>query len=456
MEFGFPELASIRLGYGLSPHVKPPATADDLLAGVADSTSPAPDGFSLEEANRIAIERSDIQQAIRENRATRDALEEKSRELRRMVWWDVRRRAARAVDAYGGFGERLVQFWADHFTIRADGGTNQPLALAFADEAIRPHLNGRFEEMFFAADTHPMMLIYLNQNTSIGPNSRVGRRQVERRLGLNENLAREALELHSLGVGAGYTQQDVRELAELLTGLVYNARRPGNFRPIIAEDGAETILGRTYGGDGPASIEDIRAALTDIARRPETATHLSRKLIVHFFTDSPDERTVDEIASVWRDTQGDLPQVYRALTTHPVLADSFRQKARQPIDFVFSGLRALGVTGGDIRGWEDKVVQRTLIDPLARMGQRWGAPLGPNGWPEEAGAWIRPQTLAARINWSMNVPGQILSALPDPRELLDTALGGTQSAALAWAVPKAESEREGVALVLASNDFNRR
>lgn len=456
MEFGFPELAAIRLGYGLSPHMKPPATADDLLAGVADA-GPGPDAYTVQDARDAWQKRKDLADARDAGgEAEKTAFDDFGRELRRMNWLDLQRRTARAVDAKSGFGERLVQFWADHFTVRGDGAAQQPLALSFVDDAIRPHLNGRFEDMLFAADTHPMMLIYLNQVGSIGPNSPFRLQRPKRPFGLNENLAREALELHSLGVGAGYSQQDVRELAELLTGLTYNPRNPENFRPGMAEPGAETVLGKSYGGAGQASLDDIRAVFRDLARRPETAAHIARKLAVHFLSDDPDQGVVDAMAAVWRDTGGDLPQVYRVLVTHPALADSFRQKTRQPFDYIATSLRALGVTGQQVMGFDQRDQNRVLVNPIQRMGQRWGTPLGPNGWPEESEAWINPPALAARITWAMAMPRLLLPELPDPRNLLDVALGGTQSDALAWAVPKAESQREGVALILASNDFNRR
>ena len=144
------------------------------------------------------------------------------------------------------------------------------------------------------------------------------------------------------------------------------------------------------------------------------------------------------------------------MVTHPALVDSLHQKARQPFDFVVAGLRALGVSGDQVRGLDDRTVNNTLYQPLIRMGQRWVSPNGPNGWPEEAEAWITPQALSARINWALAMPRRLKIDLPDPRQMLETTFGGTQSEALAWAVPKAESAREGVAIILASNDFNRR
>lgn len=461
MSFGFPQLAAIRLGYGLSPLMPPPADAAAVLASAANA-GPGPEAVSEEQARALAIELRELG-ASRETGDQAGLQEYRSfaQKLGRMMLTDLQRRMARAVDDPVGFGERLVQFWSDHFTTRPLGAVQQPLGMAFVDEAIRPHVNGRFEDMFFAADTDPMMLIYLNQFQSRGPNSTFALKHKGKGVGLNENLAREALELHSMGVGAPYDQKDVRELAELLTGLTYSHTKGFAFSPQMAEPGAETVLGRNYGGkwdpkDKLAGLNDIRAALADIARRPETAQYLSRKLAVHFVSDNPPEDLVQALAATWHETQGDLPQVYRVLVTHPALASTLRQKVRQPYDLVIAGFRALGITGAQISALEHPANARMTFDILNSMGQPWARQTGPDGWPEEAGAWIAPQLLAARINWAMRMPRVMLEELPDPRELLQTALGGTQSEALAWAVPKAETAAEGITLILASSDFNRR
>ncbi|SMO32357.1 DUF1800 domain-containing protein [Paracoccus laeviglucosivorans] len=457
MTFGFPELAAIRLGYGLSPLMPPPKDAAAVLAAV-DTAGPGPEAVTTDKAREMSLRLADLTKA-RKDGGEAEKLEYQvyNRELSRMLVRDLQRRMVRAVDDPVGFGERLVQFWADHFTVAPMSSGNQPLAMAFVDEAIRPHVNGRFEDMFFAADTHPMMLLYLNQNSSRGPNSPFAKRRPEKDFGLNENLAREAMELHSLGVGAPYTQDDVRQLAELLTGLGYTSREGFTFKPQMAEPGAETVLGKSYGGQRRGGLQDIQAAFRDIARRPETAQFVSRKLAVHFISDDPSDALVQAMAATWRDTGGDLPQVYRVMVTHADLASDMRKKVRQPFDLLVSGYRALGITGDDLMALDFPQLPSQTFDTMNRMGQPWSRQTGPDGWPEHADAWIAPQMLAARINWSLQMPSRMLKRqLPDPREFLQTALGGTHSEQLAWAVPKAESEVEGVALVLASTDFNRR
>jgi len=456
MTLDFPRIAAIRLGYGLSPLAPPAENAAALLAGIRAS-GPDANAVTTARAQEQTRRHIELRKAMADDtEAARKKFQAYNRENSRLQVRDLQRRLARAVDDPTGFGERLVQFWADHFTVRATDGTHNALAMAYVDEAIRPHIGGRFEDMFFAADTHPMMLVYLNQNTSRGPNSAAAKRQKGKALGLNENLAREAMELHSLGVGAPYTQKDVRQLAELLTGLFYSYSDGFAYRPQFAEPGAETVLGRSYGGPGEGHLRDIRAAFRDIARRPETAQFVSRKLAVHFISDSPSPELVDVMAATWRDTGGDLPQVYRVMIDHPEMTAGLRQKVRQPFDLMVAGMRALGVTGQQIRDLDFPQLPALTANHLVMMGQPWGRPVGPDGWPEGPDAWIEPQLLAARITWAMKTPRAMLGKLPDPRELIETALGGTQSEQLAWAVPKAESQAEGVALILASNDFNRR
>lgn len=456
MSIGYPELAAIRLGFGLSPLMPPPADLAAVLAAPFGA-GPGPEAMTSGAALALAQQFRTADKARREGgEAEMAAFVPIRNQLARMTFDDLRRRVIRAVDDPLGFGERLVQFWTDHFTVRAMGTINIPISLAFQDEAIRPHLNGRFEDMLLAADTHPAMLIYLDQVASRGPNSVFVRKRPDRNLGLNENLAREALELHSLGVGADYTQTDVRELAELLTGLSFNYRDGFGFRPAQAEPGAETVLGKEYGGKRRGGLDEIAAAFRDIARHPATAQHVSRKLAAHFVSDDPPADLVEALAATWRDTGGDLAQVYRVLASHPALVTTLRQKVRQPFDLVVTGLRALGVTGGMVAKLDIPVFRRAIWNPLEAMGQPWGRPKGPDGWPEPAEAWIAPQTLAARINWSLRAPRMLMAELPDPRQMLATSFGGTESRELAWAVPKAESAAEGVALILASGDFNRR
>ncbi|WP_295042445.1 DUF1800 domain-containing protein [uncultured Paracoccus sp.] len=444
----YPELAAIRLGYGLSPLADPLADPAAVVASVALA---APDGDAISMARdylphrrRFAdLNRMGAGQDPADLQAVRDIMRDIGRRATRI-------RVARAVG--GGFGERLVQFWADHFTVTAGTLFDSLSSAAFVDEAIRPNLTGRFADMMLAAETHPRMIIYLDQAISVGPNSPAGRRG----RGLNENLAREMIELHSLGAGSGYDQRDVRQLALLLTGLAFRPNRDttGFFDRTRAEPGAFQVLGQTYDRDG--GMDAIRQVIADLADHPATAAHIARKLAVHFVSDDPPGSLVLRLTDAFRGTGGDLPTLYRLLAEAPELRDCFRQKVRQPFDYMIAALRACGFGQGDIMALDPRSVQNHLLAGLAAMGQRWGNPRGPDGWPEDASAWATAQGLAGRIDWAMRLLPKLGRDLPDPRDVLDAALGGTASDALRWAVPRAESPAEGLALILASPDFNRR
>jgi len=345
-----------------------------------------------------------------------------------------------------------VLFWADHFTVVGKNNDNDwaPYVSSYVEDAIRPHVAGRFPDMLVAVTTHPMMLHYLDQDRSMGPESVAGQ---QRGKGLNENLARELLELHTLGVGGPYSQDDVRELAELLTGLTLDGGAMV-FRPRWAEPGPETVLGRIY-PERPA-LEPIEAALNDLALHVTTAEHIARKLAVHFVADEPDPDLVAALRGAYMDSGGDLAEVTETLLSHPAAWAPERRKVRQPVEFLAASLRALGVGGEWITGREPKETDELFLAPMAEMGQPWQQAGGPNGWPEEAEAWVTPQGVAARINWAMTRPERLVAELPDPRVFVETALGPNVSEAVATAAHAAERPDEGVGLVLASAEFQRR
>lgn len=358
----------------------------------------------------------------------------------------------RAVHGAVPLRDRLTAFWADHFTVAPSSHVLRPGYPAFVDEAIRPHVTGRFADMLRAVTTHPMMIRYLDQQVSVGPNSRTGKNHDR---GLNENLAREVLELHTLGAGSGYTQVDVTEFAELLTGL--SIKEGGFFfRPHIAEPGAETVLGTRYGGDYKARLEDILKALDDLAARPETAAHLARKLAVHFVSDTPPEALVADLTSAFQRSDGNLAEVTAVLLDHPLALDQFGAKIRQPTEFILSAIRALGPEAAQIARLKRGALVRVLRAPLAAMDQSPGRALGPDGWPEQAEAWVTPAGLATRISWAMAVPRTLSPQLPDPSDLLHKTLGDLAAPRTRFAAQTAEARWEGIGLIFASPEFNRR
>ena len=452
-----PILAACRYGYGLPLPKGAPQDPDAMLASLSgpDSMATTFPGPRVDQALLALM--TDTDTALKTSRRKQGSEASEARatyrahvaSLQSLRLSAAKTTFARALDAPDGFRERLVQFWASHFTTTARSNTQAPLPSALVEEAIRPHLTAPFSDMLRAAILHPAMLSYLDQSSSVGPNSAFGQRKKK---GLNENLARELLELHTLGAGAGYTQADVRQMAELLTG-VFLGKKGATFNPVRAEPGPETVLGQTYDGD---TLAAIHRALDDLAQRPETAAHLARKLATHFVADNPDMALVDQISAAYRRTNGDLMATYTALLTHPAAWAPGKHKARQPFDFMVAALRALGLSGAQVLRMGDGPFRRMILNPMTPMGQPWQSAPGPDGWAEEAEAWITPQGMATRITWAMEVPGRLVRPLPNPTALMTRALGPNPAPALAWAVPRAESPRQAVGLILASPDFNRR
>jgi uncharacterized protein (DUF1800 family) len=256
-----------------------------------------------------------------------------------------------------------------------------------------------------------------------------------------------------MGVGAAYDQTDVRQLALLLTGLTYDDRRGFSYDDRMAEPGPKTVLGQTYDGPGEAAIA---AFLRDLSVRPDTAHHIARKLAVHFLSDAPDPAVVDAMAAAWTASGGDLMQVYAALLHHPAALSEPAAKARQPWDYLAAALRGLGIRGEDVMGWPDERLRDALILPLRAMGQAWKSPPGPDGWGEAIETWITPQGLAERISWAMRWPAELAAPLPDPQAFAQTVLADRAAPATLWACERAENRAEGVGIVLASPEFNRR
>src|SRR4029077_13530817 len=231
---------------------------------------------------------------------------------RRNFLKEVRARLDAAFEADIGFAERLGGFWSNHFSVATDTVLN--MAGGYEREAIRPHVLGRFGDMLLAAESHPAMLVYLDNFRSIGPMSVAG---LLNKIGLNENLGREILELHTLGVRTVYTQDDVYRFAKTITGWTLRAMvsdlERGNeffFNPRLHEPGPQTILGKTYAQDG---VEQGRAVLADLARHPATAAHVAFKLARHFSSDEPAPSLVERLSKRFLDTDGDLKEIAKAL-----------------------------------------------------------------------------------------------------------------------------------------------
>jgi len=371
---------------------------------------------------------------------------------------EVAARLAAAASTTLPFRERLVWFWSNHFTVSAEKALVFALVGSFEREAIRPHVGGRFSEMLLAATRHPAMILYLDNHLSVrrGWEARGLRRSRSTAFppprGLNENLAREILELHTLGVNGGYTQADVTELARVLTGWTVrptmfdlDETSPGFvFDPERHEPGAKSLLGNLYAQAGYAQGE---AVLRDLARHPATATHVATKLARHFIADGPPPEAVARIARAFRDSDGHLPTVYATLID---CAEAWAQplaKLKSPVEYVVSCLRALpGLRAAD---------PRRLYGTLRGMGQRPFFAPSPQGWPDTAGAWAGGDALWKRIEWAGIVAARIGSRL-DPLRLADQSYGAAVGERTRGAIERAESRQQGMAILLASPEFQRR
>ncbi|WBU56967.1 DUF1800 domain-containing protein [Paracoccus sediminicola] len=455
----YAEFSMIRFGGGLSPRQSGPDSPEALMRSLRrdkglKSYAPLRTGAVNDMIAEFNLARAAEREGVP---GSEEAFDKARRALLDAIYIASRARLARAMDDRTGFAERLVQFWSNHFSIRPDGPRQRALKCAFENDAIRANLRGRFADLLKAATLHPSMLLYLDQYVSVGPGSvSATRRKGNRGRGLNENHARELLELHSLGIEGSYAQKDVRQLAELMTGLTVSENRRFEFNTRRVEPGAEEVLGASYGGERPPKLDDIEAFLEDLATHPDTATYISRKLATHFCADDPPQALVADMRDRFRATGGDLMEVYAVMVAHPLARETFGLKLRQPYDLIQAGLRALGVTGKEIMAWRGPSTRQGLFNPVERMGQTAEGAPQPEGWPERLDAWLSPQLLAARIDWAMNWPGLIRDSLPDPRDFVNAALPAEQAAEIGPMAARAETLSDGIGVILASPQFNRR
>ena len=446
-----PAIALNRFGLGARPGDAAPADPQRWLLSQLDRYEPLPAPWQpLPRTPALAQAWQAMQRAARqapegERAAVRQAYR---REARDEYLAAVGARASSALQTPTPFAERLVHFWANHFAVSVDKVIVVGLAGAFEADAIRPHVLGRFEDMLLAAVRHPAMLLYLDQAQSIGPNSTAGQRAQERqqrRRGLNENLAREILELHTLGVRSGYTQDDVTEFARALTGWTLPPQADGDFRflPALHEPGARTVLGRSYAQEGEAQA---RAILHDIAVAPATARHVATKLVRHFVADEPPPALVQRLADAFSRSGGDLPAVYRELVASPEAWQPTAAKFKTPWEWSVSSLRALG---------RSEVTPMQAAALMNQLGQPVWRPGSPAGYDDVAGTWAAPDALMRRVEVAQRIAGQAGDAV-DARALAPRVLPGTLSEATATAIARAESGGTALALLLVAPEFLRR
>ncbi|MGO7863219.1 DUF1800 family protein [Rhizobium ruizarguesonis] len=503
MSLSFPTMAAIRFGYGFRPGEAPPDSKDELIGQLRKGAAATPDfplgGPDMRHQAILSLQ-AQLQQIRQDAKTVTDDTTQREmrkgvqRQAQQQFQHDANLRLMQAVLSPYGFYERLATFWTDHFSTSADKSLPMRLIVPLYEaEAIRPFISGKFGDLLRSATAHPAMLIYLDQADSLGPDSAGG---IKRNKGLNENLGHELLELHTLGAGSGYTQADVTAAAMVLTGLTIDGKEMDiAFRPNISEPGAHEVLGVSYGGRR-RSRDDYLDMLDDLALHPKTAAHISRKLAVHFISDQPDEGMVSDMAEAWKKTDGDLTAVYTAMLDHPAAWRDEGAKARQPFDYVVTGLRALnagpvnGVVGsflaanqqgtdegdmaantpgmagspvptdpaGEAREKRLKAFQTARAlgqGALRRMGQPIWLPPSPAGYEEGFSAWITGSQLAERLAWARRAAAQF-GRDEDPREFLKSTLADAARDETIRVVSQAPNKISGLTLVLASPEFNRR
>jgi uncharacterized protein (DUF1800 family) len=436
-------IAVTRFGLGLRQGEALPSDPLAWLDGQlgADPGPPIPAGFATPPGTREGFA------AFRADREAQARGEEKPKAAADLFRAEAAAQAERLVTTTQPYRERLVQFWANHFTCSRRVGMVGPLMGAYLRDAIRPHVTGPFAELLLAVARHPAMLVYLDNAGSVGPDSQAGGR---RGAGLNENLAREILELHTLSPAAGYTQADVTEFAKVLTGWsVGRANQPNEpagvfmFRPRGHQPGPKQVLGQHFEAGEAGGI----AALRWLAAHPATQQHLATKLARHFIGDTPPPAVIAKLAAVLRSTGGNLGAVARALPRQPE-AWTPLAKLRSPQDFVVAAFRAIGA--GPASGVP-------ALNGFAQLGQPlWAAP-GPNGWPDLAADWAAPEALLRRVDFSWAMAGRAAAAgMADARGVAEATLGPLARAETVTAIARAGSQREALTLLLASPEFQRR
>jgi uncharacterized protein (DUF1800 family) len=430
-------------GKNAAPRAAAPMASGAMGAGGAMSpATPAPGGMT-DAAKGLSVEQSYVKTFLPRYAAALEA------------------RVTVAVTTDRPFFERLVHFWGNHFTVSGAKPESLPTVASFERDVARRHAVGRFDDILMASCTHPAMLVYLDNVFSVGPNSYIGHHPEvlpavirDRMKGINENLAREILELHTLGVRSGYTQADVTSFAKIITGwmIVRPGREAGgegetglfHYQPYAHEPGSQEVLGKVYAQDG---LGQGKAALGDLARHPATAQHICSKLARHFIADEPPPEVVDAMARRFTETDGDLKAVMVTLINAPQAWTPALAKMKPPEDYLVSAARALAVA---------PPTGMQLLAVLDRMGQKPYYASGPDGWADVEGAWIGPDPIWKRIEWATALSKAKAAADVAPADVAVDALGPGVSAATLQSIRQAESPAQGLAIFLASPEFQRR
>jgi uncharacterized protein (DUF1800 family) len=392
------------------------------------------------------------QQAKADGDPKSDPVKMAARMLRDDTGVDYLARMQLAARTDAAFRERWALFWANHFTVSAAKFVTATLVGPFEQEAIRPHVFGRFEDMLVASSSHPAMLLYLDQAQSVGPDTLAARFLARggKSAGLNENLAREIMELHTVGVDAGYTQADVTEFAKAMTGWSIGGLKEADdrrgrfvFRPAAHEGGARTIMGKRYAQAGRGQA---LAVMADLAASPHTARHLATKLARHFVADDPPASLTARLQRSYLDSGGRLDALARTLVASPEAWDPPARKFKTPYEFLVSSWRAADIVPNEIA---------SIAPVLNSMGQKPFSAPSPKGWPEEAQVWCAPDAVIKRMIWAEAFAAKALGDR-DPTALAADALGARLSPLVGTAIARAETRPEGLSILLMSPEFQRR
>ncbi len=457
-------IAATRFGLGARPS-EIAATRPDpvayLKAQIRPEGADQPQGQFESSAENFAGLRQlqmDKRQAKLDGDANADPVKQAQKMIRQGAGGEFIARAALASETEAAFRERWALFWFNHFTVGQKNLQTVILTGPFEREAIRPHVFGRFEDLLVASSSHPAMLIYLDQIQSIGPDSQyanlghMGFPGLKGLGGLNENLAREILELHTLGVGSGYTQADVTEFARALTGWsivgfkerVGQSGEPGQFifRQGAHEPGVRHILGKAYAQGG---IDQAHAVLADLATRPATAHHVAVKLARHFVADDPPPALVARLEKSFNATGGQLDKVAETLIDSPEAWSPEERKFKTPYEFLISSYRAAGVPAGP-----------EIAPVLNGLGQKPFSAPSPKGWSEDAADWASPDGIVKRMGWTEAFSARVVATDAQPMQIAQNTLGARLTPATATAISRAESRTEAFSILLMSPEFQRR
>ncbi len=445
-------LAVTRFGLGARPGDIAAARTDprgSLLGQITPKGADQPQPGADTSAQRYIAMRAyqELRREAKDDGEPRNvAVQQANKAIREKAAADFLSRAQLGASTASGFRERWGLFWANHFTVSGTKEITAAMVGPFEQEVIRPYAFGRFEDLLVASSTHPAMLTYLDQAQSVGPGSIAGARNGRR--GLNENLAREILELHTLGVEGGYSQADVTEFARALTGFTVgreDEERAGQFvfRANLHEPGARTILGKTYKDD---EIGQGLAVLKDLAAHPATARHVAFKIARHFVADDPPPALVARLEQSFVKSGGRLDRVARTLVEAPEAWEPAATKFKTPYEFLISAWRVIGA--------QPSAYERITV-PLIGLGQRGFSPPSPKGWSDMAGEWCSPDGLIKRLQWSQAFAAVVADRL-DPNAAAVATLGARLTPPTAQAVARAETRSEAIALLLMSPEFQRR